>query len=277
MLEWRRMVNPAPAPPEPAASEPAAANRPALDPARYAVAGYAGFRRRAVDPTLTGNEKSGFAEIFRQGYSEAILADIAGKLTQLAVPGARVCDIGAGCSDLAHLIVETTGRKRQSLTVVDCPEMLALLSSPPHVTKIAGPFPDCCATATWAGARFDAVLVYSVLQTVFGEASLFAFVDAAAGLLAAGGQLLLGDIPNATMRRRFIASPAGKGYHRRHYPHLPEPSAAFNAPAPGEIDDGVVLGLLGRLRAAGLHAFVVPQAPTLPMATRREDIFVVRP
>ena len=51
----------------------------------------------------------------------------------------------------------------------------------------------------------------------------------------------------------------------------------FNTLEPGEIDDGVVLGLVARMRAAGFHAFVVPQAPDLPMANRREDILIIRP
>lgn len=46
---------------------------------------------------------------------------------------------------------------------------------------------------------------------------------------------------------------------------------------PGEIDDGVILGLFARMRGAGLSAFVVPQAPDLPTGNRREDILIVRP
>jgi hypothetical protein len=74
-----------------------------------------------------------------------------------------------------------------------------------------------------------------------------------------------------------MASAAGKAYHKIHYSHLPEPDVVFNALEPGQIDDGVILGLVARMRGAGLHAFVVPQAPDLPMANRREDILIVKP
>jgi hypothetical protein len=124
---------------------------------------------------------------------------------------------------------------------------------------------------------FDAILAYSVVQTVFEEGNIFAFIDTATQLLAGGGQLLLGDIPNASMRKRFMASDAGRAYHQLHYSHRPEPEIVFNAPEPGRIDDGVILGIIARVRAAGLHAFVVPQAPTLPMANRREDVLIIRP
>jgi hypothetical protein len=50
----------------------------------------------------------------------------------------------------------------------------------------------------------------------------------------------------------------------------------FNSLESGQIDDGVILGLVARMRAAGLHAFVLPQGPDLPMATRREDILIMR-
>ena len=39
----------------------------------------------------------------------------------------------------------------------------------------------------------------------------------------------------------------------------------------------VVLSLVQRCRHFGFHAWVLPQAPELPMANRREDVLVVRP
>lgn len=248
-----------------------------LDPELYKVHGYAAFRERARDSSLSLNEKCGFAEVFRSGQSPDILADIYSKLTLLANPSARICDIGAGCSELSQHIVAMTAKKRQLLTVIDSPEMLALLPSSPHLTKIEGPFPDCISAGGEAVGPFDAILAYSVANIVFEESNLLVFVDAAVQLLAARGQLLLGDIPNASMRKRFMASAAGKAYHKVHYSHLPEPNVAFNTLSPGEIDDGVILGVVVRMRMAGFHAFVVPQAPDLPMATRREDILIIRP
>jgi hypothetical protein len=109
------------------------------------------------------------------------------------------------------------------------------------------------------------------------EGNLWGFVDALAGLLAPGGQLLIGDIPNASMRRRFLSSAAGRTYHQAHFGDAAPPEIAFNRLEPGAIDDAVVLGCIARLRAAGFDAFVVPQSPELPMANRREDILIHRP
>src|SRR5579862_6160025 len=202
---------------------------------------YREFRELAKDPALSLNEKCGYADAWRGGQAARIYADIRAKLGVLDTLGAKILDIGPGCSELSQYIVEATAAQQQCLTVIDSPEMLRLLPDRTHLTKVEGPFPRC-------------------LQRL-GEA----------------GQLLIGDIPNATMRKRLMVSDAGRAYHKLHYAHLPEPNVVFNALSPGEIDDGVVLGLVARMRAAGLHAFVVPQAADLPFANRREDILVVRP
>ena len=237
---------------------------------------YEEFRERAKNPAFSLNEKCGFPEAFRSGQSARIFADICSKLIVLANPGIKLLDIGAGCTELAHHIIEATGRHGQSLTVIDSPEMLSLLPDGSHLTKIEGPFPDCTQKIALPLGPFDAILAYDVVQTVFRDSNLFAFVDSAVQLLKDQGRFLIGDIPNATMRKRFMVSASGKVFHESHYPDLPEPSIVFNSLEPAQIDDGVILGLIARMRAAGLHAFVLPQRSDLPMATRREDILIMR-
>lgn len=238
---------------------------------------YEEFRERARNAAYSLNEKCGFPEAFRSGQGANVFADICSKLTVLTNLGVELLDIGAGCTELAHYIIESTARYGQSLTVIDSPEMLSLLPDKSHLNKIEGPFPDCIQKNAKALGPFDAILAYSVVQTVFRDSNLFAFVDTAVQLLKEQGQLLIGDIPNATMRKRFMASASGKIYHKSHYSDLPEPNIVFNALDVGEIDDGVILGLVARMRAAGLHVFVLPQGPALPMANRREDILIIRP
>jgi hypothetical protein len=55
-----------------------------------------------------------------------------------------------------------------------------------------------------------------------------------------------------------------------------DPDVTFNVLEPGQIDDTVIIGLVLRARLAGFDAFVLPQAPDLPMANRREDVLVTR-
>ena len=242
----------------------------------YDVGGYDDFRQRALDEGLSGNQKSGFPNSFRTGRSEVILADIDAKLPAFAEPSARVLDIGIGCSDLSRAIVSRAIQQRQHLCVIDSPEVLSKLQDGPTISKIAGPFPQCLARA--ALGPFDVILAYSVVQYVFGEANLSHFVDSALLLLGSGsGALLLGDIPNSSMRKRFFDSQSGQRHHAEHYPGLPLPEFRFNTLEPRQIDDSVVLGILARARAAGFQAFVLPQGRQLPMANRREDILITRP
>jgi hypothetical protein len=244
--------------------------------ADYDVGGYEAFRQRAIDEGLSGNQKSGFPDTLRTGQSDVILADIDAKLPAFARPGARVLDIGIGCSDLSRAIVSRAIEADQHLCVIDSPEVLSEIGDGPRVDKIAGPFPACLARQKLR--PFDAILAYSVVQYVFGEGNLSYFVDSALLLLEeVSGALLIGDIPNSSMRKRFFASRAGQLYHSEHYPGRAPPDFRFNTLEPRQIDDSIVLGILARARAAGFQAYVLPQGRHLPMANRREDILITRP
>ena len=120
-------------------------------------------------------------------------------------------------------------------------------------------------------------MAYSVLHYVFPDASVHSFLDAAVGLLAHGGSMLIGDIPNLSKRRRFFSSPAGHAHHRAFTGSDHPPELTYDVPEPGRIDDAVLLGLVARVRAAGCDAYLVPQADGLPMANRREDLLIYRP
>jgi hypothetical protein len=108
--------------------------------------------------------------------------------------------------------------------------------------------------------------------------NVFAFFDACLELLADGGQLLIGDIPNQSMRKRFFSSASGVRFHQEFTGGTgAAPAVAHNTLEPGHIDDAALLGLVLRARSAGYDAFLLPQAPDLPMANRREDLLVRKP
>jgi 2-polyprenyl-3-methyl-5-hydroxy-6-metoxy-1,4-benzoquinol methylase len=237
-----------------------------------------GFRALATAAGLSRFERIGFPDSYRDGYEAAIFRDACAKLTNLGRRNQTVFDIGCGCSDLPRLLTDRCRRHGHTLVLCDSGEMLGHVPDEPFVRKAAGRFPTDCAdlVAEFAG-RVDAILVYSVLQYVFVEGSVFDFVDACLSLLAPGGQLLLGDIPNHSKRKRFFASAAGVAHHQSFTGTNEVPAVAFNALERSKIDDAVVLAVVGRARAAGFDAYVVPQAPDLPMANRREDVLIVRP
>ena len=239
---------------------------------------FAAFRRLAVDPTLSRHEKVGFPDDYREGREAAIFADMRAKLASLARPACRVLEIGPGCSALPAMLADLCAAQAGSLTLVDSAEMLALLPDAAHVRKMSGAFPEALAGCfePWR-ASFDTIVAYSVVQYVFAEGGLTRFVDRCLALLADGGEILLGDLPNTTMRKRFFASEAGIACHRAYTGRDEAPVVRFNVPEADQIDDSVVLGVLMRARAQGFHAWVLPQGAALPMANRREDILIRKP
>jgi 2-polyprenyl-3-methyl-5-hydroxy-6-metoxy-1,4-benzoquinol methylase len=246
---------------------------------RFATLDYEGFRRLAKEPGLTPNERIGFPDSYRSGKEEAIWADIVRKVPVLEQQrGLKLLDIGPGCATLPRLLAESARRHGHSVVFVDSPEMLEQLSDLPEVNKVAGFFPrDLAPFIDASRNRFDVIVSYSVLHYVFVETSVFDFVDACLQLLAPGGWLMLGDLPNVSMRNRFFASATGKAFHKAFMQTEEDPVVQFNVIERGTLDDTVVLALVMRCRAAGFDAWVVPQDPDLPMANRREDLLIHRP
>jgi SAM-dependent methyltransferase len=247
------------------------------DDRRFADLTFDDFRRLAKDASLSPYEKIGFPDEYREGHEEAIFEDIVAKLPPLERREQVVLDIGPGCSALPGLLRERCEAAGHTLLMVDSEEMLAHHADGERLRKFAGAFPDCPGLLEEFAGRVDAILAYSVLHYVFPSASVHAFLDEAMKLLAPGGHMLIGDIPNVSKRRRFFSSPAGREYHRRFTGSDEPPEVTFNAVEPEKIDDAVLLGLVARARAAGCDAYLVPQADGLPMANRREDLLVVRP
>lgn len=245
---------------------------------RFADLDFEGFKALARDPSLSPNERVGFPDSYRAGKEKIILRDIAGKLTNLRRKRQAVLDIGPGCSNLATSLIDLCRKREHRLVLVDSAEMLELLPSASILEKVVGRFPEECLPFIEAErGRFDAILVYSVVQYVFAEANVFSFLDRALELLTEGGQLLIGDIPNQSMRKRFFGSESGIRFHQRFTGRDERPLVEHNVLAPGHMDDAVVLSLILRARAAGFHAYLMPQASSLPMANRREDVLIVRP
>ena len=241
---------------------------------------YEGFRALALNPHLSLHEKIGFPDAYREGFEQVILADILAKLPRLGSDeGLTVVDIGPGCAGLPKMLIELCRERRHRLVLVDSPEMLAMLPDVEGVTvKREGLFPrNRAAVLGAAGGGADAVLCYSVLHYIFQDTNLFDFTDALIELMAPGARTLVGDIPNASKRRRFFASEAGQRFHREFTGATTPMPVYFNVPVPGKIDDAVLMGLMMRAQAAGCDAYLVPQDDALPMANRRDDLILARP
>lgn len=244
---------------------------------RFANLGFEDFRRLAKDETLSKYERIGFPDAYRSGKEEGIFLDILSKLTLLAETKKTVLDIGPGCSDLPRMLTKHCESMRHSLILVDAPEMLNQLPDGPGIEKIAAFYPDCPLLIKERAGAVDVILCYSVLHYIFVDTSIFRFLDTSLSLLAPGGQMLIGDIPNISKRKRFFASDTGVKFHQEFMHTTDIPDIRFNQIEHAQIDDAVVIAVLQRARQQGFDAYVLPQNANLPMANRREDILIVRP
>lgn len=238
---------------------------------------YEDFKAMAQDKKLSRYEKVGFPDTYRAGKEIRIFKDIESKLPSLKDNGSVTMDIGCGCSDIPHYMIERARQKSQTLVLVDSKEMLDQLPDDRVAQKIPTHFPDCPELLEHYAGYIDAIIAYSVIQYVFVEGNLFDFLDKSLTLLAPQGRMLIGDIPNLSMRKRFFKSDSGITAHRQFKATDEYPPKDLTHIEKGSLDDSVVMSLLKRARLAGFHSYIVPQAKDLPMANRREDILIIRP
>lgn len=231
----------------------------------------------AGDASLSCYERIGFPDSYRSGKEAAIFSDIKEKLRGLSGQGKVVLDIGPGCSELPRMVIGLCATNRHRLLLIDSAEMLEQLPDKPFIRKIPAYYPECDSLFAEYTGSVDVILAYSILHYVFEEGNLWRFLDRSLQLLANGGEMLIGDIPNVSKRKRFFASPAGVAFHQQFTGTDTLPPEELGVVAPGKIDDSVVLAILARVRAQGCDAYVLPQPDDLPMANRREDIYIRRP
>lgn len=236
------------------------------------------FRKRALDESLNRHEKVGFPTSYREGKEARIFEDITNKLTALNGRNKTVMDIGPGCSGLPFMLIELCRQNGHTLILIDSDEMLSHLPDEPFITKVPGCYPHQCEELFEKHAGgVDAILAYSVFPCVYAESNPFDFVDRSLGLLAEGGEMLVGDIANISKKKRFLNSAQGIRFHQEFMETDEIPTVEFSRVEFGKVDDAVILSILLRCRSSGFDAYLLPQPEDLPLANRREDILIKKP
>ncbi len=238
---------------------------------------YEDFRQRANDDTLSHHEKVGFPNSYREGKEKLIFEDILRKLPLLQSENKIVIEIGPGCTRLPFMLIEVCEARHHELIFVDSKEMLAQLPDKPFIKKIDGFYPQCESLFQDYRERIDVFLSYSVFQMIFVESNIWEAFDRSLELLSAGGEMLIGDIPNVSKRKRFFNTARGVQFHQEFTGTKEIPQVSFNNIERGKIDDAVLIGLLARGRNQGFDTYLLPQNADLPMANRREDLLVRKP
>ena len=234
------------------------------------------FKKMANDPSLSRSEKIGFPESYRNGLESIIIDDLSSKLKNLNSFNKKILDIGSGCSELTQNLIEKTKKHKHHLFLCDSEEMLDLINNEQQISKITGKFPYNFEKFTELKNALDLIIVYSVMQHIILEDSIFNFIDSSLELLKSGGELLIGDIPNISKRERFFRSEKGIKYHQEYTQSKSLPDYKTATLQKNKIDDSLVFTILQRYRNFGYETYLLAQNPTLPMANRREDILIIK-
>lgn len=203
---------------------------------------------------------------FQEESEARIVDDVVAKLKLR--PTDDLLEIGCGTGNLLIPLAEHV----HSVTGIDHENLVtALYRRFDKVRLHAGNFLDL---EVWE--TFDKILVYSVLHYLSDEDEVRTFIDKALGLLRPDGRMLLGDIPNADLRRRFEESDEGRRFNAEWAEKVKGKAAGIADPERVEFDDGLVITLLASLRLKGFDAFLLPQEGYLSFGHTREDILVVK-
>jgi 2-polyprenyl-3-methyl-5-hydroxy-6-metoxy-1,4-benzoquinol methylase len=211
---------------------------------------------------------------FQAGAERFILRDVLVKL-ELSRHDDLI-EIGCGTG---NLLLPMASRVR-SVSGVDHPDLLVRLKARAPlsgVRLIPGNFLDVKIPGS-----YSKVLIYSVIHYLSSKAELLRFLDKAAALLKPGGTMLVGDVPNADRKVRFLASAFGKKVQRDWSRRVRRAGEATHSPeAPDrrlvKLDDAVLLEVLRHFRRKGLEAYALPEPADLPFSFTREDLLIRRP
>ena len=221
------------------------------------------------------------------GKGTAIWRDIRRKL--LPRSGETLLDIGCGFGEVTIQILGVAASQGLSVTLVDIEEVIARISVefrkklPPDTKLVAGIFPQDMGRRLMNQRRgYDCILAYSVLHYTDRPKE---FISSAVRLLAPGGRLLIGDLPNVDRKGRFLASEYGRKFEAR-YRGVPVSTLPLYKSAEDyvreakrqnrRINDALVLWAGKRFRKSGFDVFVLPQSANLPFSHTREDLLICR-
>jgi cyclopropane fatty-acyl-phospholipid synthase-like methyltransferase len=204
-----------------------------------------------------------------------VVQDIAAKLD--LQPEDRLLDIGAGVGQLtiplSYMVSEVT-----AIDHPDCLERLKRRAPEQPIRMIPGNWLDMDLKES-----FTKILIYDVIHYL-GKGEGAGFIDKTLKLLESRGRMLIGDIPSVDMRKRFDSSLFGQRFNFKWNAELDAALDKYASLFDGRKDpdlvifgDDQVLALVREIRRAGLQAWAVPQPESLPFATQREDILVMRP
>ena len=207
-----------------------------------------------------------------------VFADIASKIELSG--NQSILDIGCSTGWLLDKFIEYCGKSGGELYLFDQAAVIKsiknrIIQIPKFLHFVSGIFPKD--EKELGIQRFDRIVVYSVLQYVPNPEE---FVEAILKYLGPGGKLLIGDIPNADKKRRFLASTFGQGIHNEYLLHNSQSAVNVDASSEAQLSpylgDDLILRILRMCSNLGFNSYLLPQKVGLPFNFTRVDILIER-
>jgi cyclopropane fatty-acyl-phospholipid synthase-like methyltransferase len=211
---------------------------------------------------------------FQRRQESAIIRDVTTKLALGSTDSLLEVGCGAG-----NLLIPLSRRVRLAAGL-DHSHLLARLRQrhgSEAIRLFPGNFLDVTVTKT-----FSKILVYSVIHYLSSRSEVLRFLDKAAALLKPGGMMLVGDIPNADKKRRFLATKQGgllqddwiRKVNQANAVPVSRPDHKTVASA---LNDELLLSFVAHFRSRGYEGYLVRQPEGLCFAHTREDLLVTAP
>jgi ubiquinone/menaquinone biosynthesis C-methylase UbiE len=225
-------------------------------------------------------------EPHHSGLAKIIWADITRKIS--LKPNSKVLDIGCGFGEVTELCLKEGLSLNLELHLVDIPEAISRIRTEmsskiyPEVVFWDKIFPETINLPSFP-SLFNTVLAYSVLH--YTDKPEY-FIERAVSLLADGGQLLLGDLPNVHKKGRFLSSYFGrafdaayKGLNLNDVPFYKNHDDFYEqcTNQNKKINDNLISNTIKKYRKRGYHVYVLSQSEKLPFSYTREDLLICKP
>jgi FkbM family methyltransferase len=233
------------------------------------------FNKIASTNFRSSARASGFPDVFRNQGATVVHQEIIEKLNLKNLKNKKVVEIGPGVSPLPHMMSSFCRSHKILLKFIDGSNVLGHLPTATFIEHFPDEFPANIDNYFSRCANAGAVICYSVSQYISSYSLFVKLIKCATSLLAPGGRLLLGDIPNSDMRMRFLNSKTGeqsKSYiykNKIRYNRFLQTQSTY-------LNDANLINILTTQRNKGYHAWIVPQKNLLPQSNKREDLLIER-
>lgn len=183
------------------------------------------------------------------------------------------CNVGANLIPLSKKVKHITG-----IDQVNCINILRNNLKAKNVSLIGGSFLD----HDFKKSKYDKIIIYSVLHVFKNKKEAYFVINKALKLLNPGGKILIGDLPNISLKNKFLNSKSGQIFSKEWSKNNKKTKMDIEAQnmlvkdtnSNLKINDRFIINLLVYLRKKGLSVFILPQNKELPFGNTREDIVI---